>query len=213
MLYIKKFIFNPFAVNTYVLFDDSGECAIIDPACYDKHEESQLMQFIAKKALKPVRLLNTHGHLDHMFGNAFICNNYHLQPELHQADQFLADSAPDFARNFSLSYTPAPPFSHYLQENEDVTFGNTSFYIMLVPGHSPGSIVLVNEANSLIISGDVLFAGSIGRTDLPQGNYNILINGIKNKLLHLPTHYRIFPGHGNETTIGHEKKHNVFLQQ
>lgn len=211
MLTIKKFIFSPFAVNSYILFDNTGECALIDPACYTADEEEQVREFIREKNLHPVRLLNTHGHLDHLFGNAFIKETYSIEPEFHQADQFLVDSATDFAAAYSLDFKPSPASGTYIDEKQTIRFGETQLKTLLVPGHSPGSIVFKNDENKVLLSGDVLFSGSIGRTDLPGGNYDQLIAGIKQKLTTLPDDFKILPGHGTETTIHQEKTQNVFL--
>lgn len=211
MLQIKKFVFSPFAVNTYVLYDKSKECAVIDPGCYNAEEEEMLKQFIDSQNLKPVRVFNTHGHIDHIFGNAFMQKTYQVGPEIHAADLSLVDKAEKFANAYSLDFVSSPSFSRYIKEGETITFGKISFETILVPGHSPGSIVFINKANKLLISGDVLFSGSIGRTDLPGGDYNQLINQIKEKLMSMPEGYSVLPGHGDSTTIKKEQTSNVFL--
>lgn len=212
MLNIKKFVFSPFAVNTYVLYDETGECAVVDPACYHAGEEQELSGFIDRNRLKLKRVFNTHGHIDHIFGNAYMQKTYQVGPEIHEADQFLAENAPGFARAYALEYTSTPPFARYIAASETISFGNIQLETLLIPGHSPGSIVLRHDASKTLLSGDVLFAGSIGRTDLPGGNYNDLIREIRRQLMCLPGDYQVLPGHGDNTTIGHEESNNVFLQ-
>ena len=209
---IQKFVFNPFGANTYLIYDESNEGIIIDPGCYTQQEQEQFKSFISENNIQPVRVLNTHGHPDHIFGNGFIQRTYGLSPEMHKDEEVMAQNAGPFAEANGLSLETIPPVSRYLNENDIIRFGNSQLKIFEIPGHSPGSLVFYNEESKIIVSGDVLFNGGIGRTDLPGGDYNQLIEGITNKLLTLPGDFNVFPGHGNETTIDAEKKSNMFLQ-
>ena len=211
-LQIHSFTFNPFSENTYVLYDESGECVIIDPGCYHPEEKKELSDFIAEKKLKAVRLLNTHGHIDHVMGNKYVHDTFGLFPEIHVLDIPLLTSAPATGLKWGIPTEPSPEPSVFLKEDELVTFGNTKLSVLFTPGHSPGSICFLCEKEKIIISGDVLFEGSIGRTDLPGGNYEVLMQSIHEKLLKLDDDIRVFPGHGASTTIGMERKGNPFLQ-
>jgi glyoxylase-like metal-dependent hydrolase (beta-lactamase superfamily II) len=209
---IKKFTFNPVGVNTYVCWDKTGECVIIDAGCSNNDEENVLASFIEEENLKPVRLLNTHGHFDHIMGNLFVAKKWNLTPELHEADIFLSERAQQQAIMFGIDMSSTPDIEMFLKEGGQVDFGDSFFRVIHVPGHSPGSVVFYCEDQGIVIVGDVLFNASIGRTDLPQGDHDTLIAGIRKKLLVLPDNTEVFPGHGPETTIGIEKKINPFLQ-
>lgn len=212
MLQIKRFIFSPFAENTYLIYEDSGECLILDPGCYTENERTEMKSFIQENQLTPRRLLNTHGHLDHLLGNAFIKDTYQLTPEMHQADEELMKHSPDFADNYGFSLKQPPDVGRYIEEGDRFHLGESELVSLHIPGHSPGSVVFICHKQQLVFSGDVLFAGSVGRTDLPGGNYEQLVNGIQQKLMTLKDNYQVFPGHGEPTTIGAERKNNVFLQ-
>lgn len=209
---IKKFEFNNFPVNTYVVYDETGEAAVIDCGCIYPEEEAGLSRFIEENNLKPVRLLCTHLHLDHVLGNSYIREKYGLEPEAHSADVTGLPTLEQQARLFGMALKrPSVPVTRYLEEGKEVRFGNTSLSVIHVPGHSPGSVVFYNAPGNAAVSGDVLFYGSIGRTDLWGGSQQELTEGIKSKLLVLPDETVIYPGHGPETTVGFEKKHNLFL--
>lgn len=209
---VKVFEFNYFPVNTYLLYDETGEAVLIDCGCINKEEEQQLSTFISENNLKLTHLLCTHLHLDHVFGNAFIKKKYGLDPEAHLDDVNGLPSLEKQALPFGIGLSsPEVPVKKLLKEGEVIRFGNSTLSIIHIPGHSPGSIVFYNAKNKIAISGDVLFYGSIGRTDLWGGNQEELIEGIKNKLLTLPDETIIYAGHGPETSIEFEKKNNPYL--
>ncbi len=208
---IKKFTFNPVEVNAYLLWDDTLECVIIDPACFYPHEEQQLKSFIETHHLKPVRLLNTHGHFDHLMGNGFVERTWGLKSEIHKEDNYLVEQAANQASMFGMPMTNPPLPGRYFEDGEILTFGNSSLKVICVPGHAPGGVAFYSEADQLLIGGDILFYGSVGRTDLPGGNHEQLITGIKEKLMVLDPKVKVYCGHGSETTIGAEKSNNPFL--
>jgi hydroxyacylglutathione hydrolase len=211
MINIKQFTFNPYQENTYVLFDESGECAIIDPGMYDGSEQNQLVQFINGAGLKPVLLLNTHCHIDHVLGNKFVFDNWGLKPQFHKGELFVLQAIPGYAPQMGMQYELSPEPEVYLGESGSVSFGNSKLDLIFAPGHSPAHLCFYAEADNFLIGGDVLFYNSIGRTDLPGGNHEQLINSIRENVFTLPDECKVFPGHGQSTTIGFEKKHNPFL--
>jgi len=209
---IARFTFNPFAENTYVLQDDTNECVVVDSGCSDQHEKDQLKNYIAANNLKVVRLLNTHCHIDHVLGNKFVANTYNVGLEIHEKDLETLRAIPVYAPVYGITnYQEQLPAS-YLNEGEQVKFGNTTLEIIFAPGHAPGHVVFYNKEDKTLIAGDVLFQESIGRTDLPGGDHETLLNSIRTKLFVLPDDVTVYPGHGPETTIGHEKKYNPFLR-
>lgn len=212
MIKVSSFIFNPFSENTYVAYDETGECVIIDPGCSNPREEQELVAFIAANNLKPVLLLNTHCHVDHIMGNHFVHQTYGLLPQYNQIEQYILEGAPSHAAMFGVEMTPSPSAEKYIDEGDIITFGNSSFDILFLPGHSPGSIAFYNEEQKIIFGGDVLFYMSIGRTDLPSGNHEQLITSIKKSLFRLSDDYLVYSGHGPTTTIGNERRFNPFLQ-
>jgi glyoxylase-like metal-dependent hydrolase (beta-lactamase superfamily II) len=204
---------NPWQVNTYILSDKTGECVIIDPGCFSEDEQKQLTDFITENNLKPVRLLHTHLHLDHVFGTRFVYEKYNLKPEAHPGDEFFIGATKDYASQFGVTLEENPPeLGNRLNEGDEVIFGNSILKVIHVPGHSPGGITFFNEKEKTLIAGDVLFRDSIGRTDLPGGDYDTLISNIKTKLLSLPGETVVYPGHGPETSIEYEKNSNPFLK-
>jgi hydroxyacylglutathione hydrolase len=211
MFKVTTFIFSPFAENTYVVYDETGECAIIDPGCYNAKEEQELVDFIEANNLKPTLLLNTHCHVDHVLGNHFVFTKYGLKPHYNRIEQYILEGAPQFAAMYGFHMTPSPEAEKYIDEGDIVTFGNTSFEIMFLPGHSPGSIAFYNSEQKIIFGGDVLFYLSIGRTDLPGGNHEQLITSIKKNLFRLADDYLVYSGHGQTTTLGNEKRYNPFV--
>ncbi len=212
MLQIKKFAFNPFQVNTYILYDETGECAIIDAACYSDDEKQLLEDFITEKQLKPVLLINSHCHIDHILGNNFVYETWGLKPLLHDKGLAFLESAADYGRTFGFEVdTPVMP-DEYLSDGQNLSFGNQNLTVLVTPGHADGSICLYHQQQKKIWVGDVIFHGSIGRTDLPTGDYDTLIDSIKTKLLILPEEVQVFSGHGPTTTIGREKENNPFLK-
>ncbi|HEV8079903.1 MAG TPA: MBL fold metallo-hydrolase [Chitinophagaceae bacterium] len=211
MLKIKVFIFSPIQENTYVLYNEKNECLIIDPGCYFPEEQQQLKAFIDENRLIPKMLLNTHCHLDHVFGNKFIAETYDLTLHLHQKEEAMLQMAPASGLMFDMPFDNYTGEFIFLNEGDKIYLGEDELEIILAPGHSPGSICFYSKAQKFIIGGDVLFNGSIGRTDLPGGNYNTLIQSIKEKLFVLPDDVVVYNGHGPETTIGNEKKFNPFV--
>ncbi len=208
---IFKLVFSPIDVNTYVLADSSGNCAIIDCGSYDRDEFIRLTDLIKEKNLKPVLLLNTHCHLDHIFGNNFILEEYKLGAFCHKEDEQNRENAVQHAVFFGLSMEAPPVPSGFLIDGQKVSFGETELKVLHVPGHSRGSLAFYSAADSVVFTGDALFAGSIGRTDLPGGNYETLLNSIRTKLFTLPPQTVVYPGHGNPTTIGTELKTNPYF--
>lgn len=208
---IRLFTFNPFYENTYILYDDTKECVIIDPGCWNSEEKEELSDFISRHTLKPVRLLNTHCHIDHIFGNAYVNDKYGLPLEAHKLEEENLRSADVHSSVFGVPPPKSPMMEKYLMEGDTITFGDTSLKVLFTPGHSAGHVVFYDEAEGRVIGGDVLFRESIGRTDLPGGDFGTLINSIKTKLFTLPDDVTVFPGHGPPTTIGYEKAHNPFI--
>lgn len=211
-MYLHSFSFNPFQENTYVVWDSTLKCAIIDPGCYEGWEKDELANFIQQMGLTPVRLLNTHCHVDHVLGNRFVAERYNLGLEMHKDDLPVLQAVPNYARTFGFETGEMIVPSSYLKEGDTIVVGELRLSVLLVPGHSPGSICFYHQETAQVIAGDALFRGSIGRTDLPGGNHAQLISSIKSKLLSLPDEVKVFAGHGPTTTIGYERKHNPFLQ-
>jgi len=211
MIKVKNFRFGPFEENTYVLYDETMECMIMDPGCYTRDEKKALSDFIESEKLKPVKLINTHGHIDHILGNNFIAGKYKLDLEMNEHDVKLLKAAPVYGQMWGINAEPSPEPKTLLKEGDVVKFGNSSFEVLFTPGHSEGSVSFYNRENNFVLAGDVLFYGSIGRTDLPGGNFDILIRSIKEKLFPLGDNVKVYSGHGPETTIGFEKANNPFL--
>lgn len=211
MLTIHFFEFSPIAENTYVLYNESGDCLIIDPGCYHQGEEAQLKSFIIATNLRPKQLLNTHCHLDHVFGNRFVYETWGLPLYLHPGEKIVLDYAPESGKRWNLPFRNYEGPLHYLKEGDRVLLGQDELQVIEAPGHSPGHICFYCEKQQFLIGGDVLFRRSIGRTDLPGGNHQQLLNSIREKLFVLPDAVRVYPGHGESTTIGYEKRSNPFL--
>ncbi|MBK8701359.1 MAG: MBL fold metallo-hydrolase [Saprospiraceae bacterium] len=209
---VKSFVFNDFQENTYVVYDDKSlECLIIDPGCNGTAETRMLTAFIDEHHLKPVRLINTHCHIDHVLGNAYVSQTYGLYPEAHRGEIPVLASCERVAEMYGIPYMPSPHIASYLDEGDVLTLGEETLHILFCPGHSPASICLYSAKDAFVIAGDVLFHRSIGRTDLPGGDYDTLIDSIKTKLFPMPDHTVVYSGHGIPTQIGDEKKHNPFL--
>lgn len=208
---IHRFVFNEFEENTYILYDDTNECVIIDPGCNTIFEQSELEQFIKEKHLKPVLLLNTHCHIDHIFGNRFVSEKYDLHLCANEKEQPVLASGDSVAHLYQMSYETSPRITQFLYHDDIIKFGNTLLKVIFTPGHSPGSLSFYNEQKGIVISGDVLFQNSIGRTDLPGGDFDVLIHSVKTQLFTLPDTTRVLAGHGNPTTIGTEKRSNPFF--
>lgn len=210
MISLQIFTFNALQENTYVLYDETGACVIIDPGCYERYEQDELTTFIKEKNLKVERLLNTHCHVDHVLGNAFVKRTYGVPLAIHEIDAATLRAVAIYAPMYGfMQYEPSEPDS-FLKEGDIVHFGASQLAVLFVPGHAPGHIAFYNEEQKICIAGDVLFKQSIGRTDLPGGNFNTLIQSIHTKLFPLGDAVTVYPGHGDYTTIGYEKRFNPF---
>jgi glyoxylase-like metal-dependent hydrolase (beta-lactamase superfamily II) len=210
---VKKFTFNPFQENTYVLFDDSKECIIVDAGCYFPAEMESLKIFIQENGLTPVKLISTHSHLDHVFGNKVVTDHYKIPLGIHPEDEVTLDALERTASMYGVPNvfkSPEPDF--YFKHGDKVIFGQSELEVRFVPGHAPGHVVFISHEDKLVINGDCLFAGSIGRTDLPGGNHELLLQKIREELFTLPEDYLVYSGHGPETTIGVEKNTNPFFK-
>lgn len=211
MIKVEKFVVNPLGENSFVLSDETGECIFIDPGFFYEEEHTEIKDYIAKNNLRPVKITNTHCHFDHIMGVEFLRNEYQIPFQAHADDAFWVERAIDQGKMYGFNMKSVSPIDSFLHENEFIEFGNSKLKIIHVPGHSPGHVVFYSEKDKLLIAGDVLFYGSIGRTDLPGGDYNTLISGIKTKLFALPDDTKVYCGHGPETTLGFEKENNPFL--
>lgn len=209
---VKRFVNNPFQEISYLLYDDSKEAVLIDCGCSNAKEQQRILDVIEKKELKLVKLLNTHLHIDHIAGNAFIKDHFGLSPIAHKGDLPIYEQAPQQAAAFGFPLESTPPSIYsFLEDGDSIIFGEQTLEVLHVPGHSPGSVCFLNREQGILISGDVIFERSIGRTDLWGGDTDTLINGIKTKILTLDESTVIAPGHGNTTTVGEEKSQNPFL--
>jgi hydroxyacylglutathione hydrolase len=211
MIKVEHFTFNPFAENTYILSNEKGESVIIDPGCYFTEEERKLKDHIIERQLKPVLLLNTHCHLDHVFGNSWVYKNYGLELHIHKNEQPVLEFAPAAGNTYGLGFKNYDGPLHFLEEGDEIFLGDDKLQVLLAPGHSPASICFYCSNQHFIIGGDVLFYESIGRFDLPGGNEQQLYKSIREKLYVLPDDTIVYTGHGNPTIVGHEKKYNPFV--
>jgi len=212
MLHVKEFTFNPVQENTYVLYNDENECCIIDPGCYFKEEKDELRDFIEKMRLKPVLLLNTHCHLDHVFGNKFVHETWDLLLHIHPKEKPVLDYAPATGLMWQMPVDNYEGELIFIKEGETIRLGGDELKILFTPGHSPGSVCFYDEKDGFVIGGDVLFNGSIGRTDLPGADFNTLYHSIQTQLYILPDETKVYPGHGPMTTVGFEKMNNPFVK-
>ena len=212
MINVKSFTFNAFQENTYLLYGPKGQCFIIDPGCSGRQEEQELDGFIRQNELVPEKLINTHCHIDHVLGNDFVSKTYDLDLCGHKLESSVLDSCEMVSKMYGIPYKASPAITTFLDEGETIELEGCRFDILLTPGHSPGSLCFYNSRDGYVIGGDVLFLQSIGRTDLPGGDFNALIRSIKEKLFHLPDDTVVYPGHGPQTTIGYERINNPFLQ-
>jgi glyoxylase-like metal-dependent hydrolase (beta-lactamase superfamily II) len=202
---------NPFMENGFVVYDETKECVIIDPGCNNDEERKKFTDFIEREQLKPVKLLNTHCHLDHICGNKFFAEKYDLKLESHKGEQVVLDAAENHGKMFGFTFEKSPDIEVFLDEGDEVSFGNTLFKVLYTPGHSPASISFYCEKEEFVISGDVLFQMGIGRFDLLGGDFDTLIDSIKSKLMTLPDKTTVYAGHGPSTNIGYEKINNPYL--
>jgi hydroxyacylglutathione hydrolase len=212
MLHVKSFIFSPVQENTYILYNEQKQCCIIDPGCYFPAEQQNLKSFIEQNSLYPQLLLNTHCHLDHVFGNKFVSETWGLTLHIHPLEKPVLDFAPQSGDMWQLPFDNYDGELVYLREGEKISLGADEMEIRFVPGHSPGSICFYYEPGGFVIGGDVLFNGSIGRTDLPGGDFKTLINSIQTQLFTLPDETKVYSGHGPVTTIQFEKMNNPFVK-
>ena len=209
---IKIFTFNQFFENTFIISDSTNECIIIDPGCYDKNEKQILQDYILSNNLVPTKLINTHCHIDHILGNNFVSKTWDLELEIHHKDIDLLKNSKNIADLYGfVNYENSPITNKFLVEGDIIEFGKSNLEVLFTPGHAPGHISLYSKNENFIISGDVLFNNSIGRTDLPGGNYNTLIDTIKSKILCLDDSTVVYCGHGPSTTVGKERINNPFL--
>lgn len=212
MLSVTSFVFSPVQENTYVVHNETGECIIVDPGCYFGNERDELKEFIQDSRLAPKYLLNTHCHLDHVFGNKFIHDTYGLTLHLHEKEKPLLDYAPTSGLSWGLPFDNYRGHLTFLREDDVIRLGSDELRVLFTPGHSPGHISFYCRQQNFVLSGDVLFRQSIGRTDLPGGNFDTLISSIREKLFVLPDETIVYSGHGPETTVGAEKMDNPFLK-
>lgn len=213
MINIEVLSYNPFQENTYILHSENKDCIIVDAGCLFEEEKQHLKNFIESKDLKPIKLINTHGHLDHSFGNNFIKKTYPtISVEAHKEDVYILDEIISIANQYGFTAEATPKVEKFLEDGDVIKLGNSEIKIFHVPGHSPGSVALYLEKEKAVFVGDVLFKNSIGRTDLSGGDFNTLMNSIKTKLLTLPDDVKVYSGHGAITSIGEERKNNSFLK-
>lgn len=211
MLYIHSFTFNPFQENTYIIYNDKKECWIVDPGMYEPSEIADFNKYIVDNELVPKAIINTHTHIDHIFGVQELVKKYQIPFLIHKEDQPVLNGAAGSAMLFGFQFTDTPSVDGYIDESEPYKLGDDELQVLFTPGHSPGSISFYYAKGNWVLGGDVLFSGSIGRTDLPGGNFDTLINSIKTQLFSLPDHTTVYSGHGPETSIGQEKASNPFL--
>ena len=212
-IHIQSFAFGPFQENTYIVYNDEKTAVIIDPGCFNSHEQQMLTNFIETNKLNVKALLSTHCHIDHIFGNAFVLDKYNVDYYVHELDLPILERGERSAQVYGIpGFIPSPQPTKFLNDNEVITFDNLSFKVIFMPGHSPGHIAFYSEENNLIISGDVIIQGAFGRTDLPGGDFEVLKDTIKNIFFQLPDSTVIYSGHGNSSTIEIEKKTNHILK-
>lgn len=212
-IFVEVFTFNPFQENTYVVYSETGDAVIIDPGCYERHEQELLTSFIEERKLTIHAILNTHGHIDHVLGNAFAIKTYSVPLYIHEQDVVTLNSVVNYAHVYGFDkYTPSPEADHFLIGGETLSFGDLTFEVIFTPGHAPGHVVFYNQENNFVINGDVLFQGSFGRVDLPGGDLETLKRTIFDTMFQLPNDTVVYCGHGPATTIGQEKISNYILK-
>lgn len=212
MMEVKRFVFNPLQENTYVVWDASGDCVVVDAGNLSAREDRALSDFISGQGLNPVLALNTHGHFDHIAGTSYVCDTYGAKLALSSKDAFLLEAAPQTARMYGIQMGEVPStIGIDLAATDEITFGETVLKIIPTPGHTPGHVSLFEPLSGTLFTGDTLFRESIGRTDLPGGDYSWIMRSILEKIVPLGDGVRVLPGHGDETTIGHEVLYNPFI--
>lgn len=214
MSHLLKLTFGPFQENTYVIYDQTLECIVIDPGCTNAAERAELLKAIDDLGLKPVRLINTHCHVDHIPGNPLIAETYNIGLEIHPNEVEVLKNAVNYAEIFRIEMSgEQPPVKAFINEGDEIKFGNTVLRTLFTPGHSPGSISFYNEVEGYLVAGDVLFYRSVGRYDLPGASGEVLFKSITTQLITLPDDVKVYSGHGPDTTIGSERRHNPFLKK
>jgi len=209
---IHRFTFNPLQENTYIAWcEETLNCAIFDAGNYDYSEHEQIRAFIDKLGLIPTHLLGTHAHIDHIFGNWWIKQVYNIPYYLHKDDVVMIDRSETMASIWNLNYTTSPQPDFFLQGGQNIKVGNGELEVRFVPGHAPGHVIFVSHKDEWAVVGDTIFEGSIGRTDLPGGNHDLLIQKIKEEIFTLPDNFTLYPGHGIDTTVENEKQNNPFF--
>ncbi len=212
MITIEQHTFNPFQENTFLVYDETKEALIIDAGCYTPAEKQAFKQLIEEKELKVKGIISTHSHLDHVFGNKFIMETFNVGLTIHKEDLQTLLMLEEVCAAYGIPNVDKSPMpASFVKEGDKITFGNSSLDVIFVPGHAPGHIAFIAHEEKFIVNGDCLFMGSIGRTDLPGGNHQQLLDSITNKIFTLPEDYTVYCGHGPSTTVGFEKKHNPFF--
>jgi hydroxyacylglutathione hydrolase len=212
MIQIHSFVFSPFSENTYVLWDETNEAVVIDPGCLDQREKEILANFIDTKQLTVKFLLQTHAHLDHVFGSAFVKRKYGVKMLMHRGELPILENVESRAALWGMKGYEPVEADEFIDESSVIKFGNAILNVLFVPGHAPGHVAFVSHDQRFVIGGDVLFRGSVGRTDFPLCSHADLMHSIETKFLTLPDDYTVYPGHNEPTTIGHERRTNPFLQ-
>ena len=210
---VQPFIFNYFSENTYVLYDESGACVIVDPGCSTDEERAELTGFISSKNLTPVKIIQTHTHVDHIMGTNYLRQTYNIPMVMHEADLPVLRSQPVWAGTFGINIDPVADAELFVAGGDTITFGNSKLEVLFTPGHSAGSVSFYSPDDKWVLSGDVLFHGSVGRTDFPFCSYPDLMHSITNTLFALSDDTKVYSGHGPVTNIGQEKRHNPFVQE
>ncbi len=214
MIQTKAFYFNDLRECSYIIWDETKECVIIDPGCHSDSEKERLKKFVETNKLTPVKLLNTHGHFDHVMGNAYVSDTWKIKTYIHPLDKPQLERAVSYSEMFGYRVDEPSKDTVDVAEGDLIEFGNSTLKVLYTPGHTRGGVCYYSqeEDNKFVVVGDCLFAGSIGRTDLPGGDYDELMHSLLGKLVKLGDDYRVLPGHGPETTIGHEMNTNPFLR-
>lgn len=213
MIHIHYFTFSPFAENTYILWDETKEAVIIDPGCLAQYEKEELADFVADNQLTVKHLLQTHTHLDHVFGSAFVKRKFGVKMLMHKNEIPVLDNVESRCIMWNIKGYEPVEADGFIDEGDVIKFGNSELEILFVPGHAPGHLAFVNHAQKFVIGGDVLFRGSVGRTDFPLCSYTDLMNSIKTKFMALDDDYKVYAGHNDPTTIGLERRTNPFINQ
>ncbi|MDH3710391.1 MAG: MBL fold metallo-hydrolase [Cyclobacteriaceae bacterium] len=210
MIHIQTFIFGPFQENTYIIHDHSGVGAIFDPGCYEKSEQDQLLQYVEAQNIKIDKVINTHCHIDHVLGNEFVKKHFQAPLLIPALEDPVLKAVQVYAASYGFPQYQEAEVDEFLSEEDELVIGETPWKILFVPGHSPGHLAFYQEEAQVCLGGDVLFNGSIGRTDLPGGDYQTLIDSIHQKIFALDDDVTVYSGHGPSTTVGHEKQTNPF---